>query len=207
MLQKHLILFGMILSLALLIISTFFYPGGSQSDPNSIGYDWLQNYLSNLFSPQAVNGLENGARPWAVAGMLVLSISFALFFVTFSKKIEHKGAARIIQICGVSAMGFAFLTVTPLHDQMVRIASTLSLLALFYITVFVLKSKLLLFKILSIVILLLLYTSIYLYYSLTYLEFLPIMQKMAFGMTIAWALGLHYISTPEDFRFSKKTER
>lgn len=205
MLKKHLLLIGMTTSLLLLIIAAFYYPGGSQNDLNSIGYSWENNYLSNLFAPKAVNGMDNLARPWAVAGMLALAISFAIFFSAFSKKIEHKGAARVIQFCGVSAMGFAFLTVTPLHDQMVKIASTLSLVALFYITVFVLKSKLLLFKILSIVILLLLYTSLFLYYSRTYLEFLPIMQKAAFGMTMGWALGLQYFSEAGDFQFGKKT--
>jgi len=108
MLRKHSILLGIIISLLLLLVATLYYPGGSQSDKNSIGYDWKNNYLSNLFDARAVNGSENASRLWAIAGMLFLCASFALFFIKFPKKISSKGAAKIIRYCGVSAMIFTF---------------------------------------------------------------------------------------------------
>jgi hypothetical protein len=113
MLRKYSILFGIIISMALLFVATQYYPGGSQHDKNSIGYDWRNNYLSNLFGEKAVNGSTNGGRPWAIFGMLFLCISFALFFIEFSKKIPSTGSSKIIRYCGVSAMLFAFLAVTP----------------------------------------------------------------------------------------------
>jgi hypothetical protein len=198
MFGKYSILLGIIISLLLLLVATLHYPGGSQFDKNSIGYDWKNNYLSNLFDVKAVTGSENSARLWAIAGMLLLCASFALFFVEFPKKIFSKGAAKIIRYCGVSAMIFAFLAVTPYHDAVIRIASTLALISMFYITVFVFKSRLHLLGILSVVCLLVSYSCNYIYFTRSYVEYLPIFQKIALAITIAWILSLQYLM---DHRF------
>ena len=203
MLRKHSILIGIIISLLLLLVATMYYPGGSQHDKNSIGYDWRNNYLSNLFGEKAVNGLDNGSRIWAIFGMLFLSISFALFFIAFSKKIPTKGAAKIVRYFGAGAMIFAFLAVTPYHDIMVTVASTMALVSMFYITVFVYKSRLLLFKILSTICLLVFYCSEYVYYTSSFLEILPILQKLTLFITSTWVLSLQYFTTITDFEPGK----
>jgi len=87
-------------------------------------------------------------------------------------------------------MLFTFLIVTPLHDTMVTIASTMTLISIFYITVFVVKSRLQLFKFLCIACLLVFYCSLYIYYSGTYLKFLPIMQKITFAITVNFNFGI-----------------
>ncbi len=203
MLRKSLILSGIIISLIFLIAATRYYPGGSQYDKNSIGYSWKNNYISNVFSVKAVNGFNNTARPLAICGMFFLCASFALFFIGFSKKIPLKSAARIIAYCGTGAMLFAFLAVTPYHDIMVTLSSTLALISMFYITIFVFKSKLYFFKVLSIICLLVVYCCMYLYYSRSYLEYLPVMQKICLGTTIIWILSLQYFTTANDFKSKK----
>jgi hypothetical protein len=200
MLRKNLILLGIVIAILLLVIAAIHYPGGSQKDLNSVGYDWKNNYLSNLFSAKAVNGQENASRPWASVGMLFLCISFALFFIDSSNKIASKGAAKIIKYCGAGSMIFGFLAVTPLHDLMIPIVSTLSLIGCFYITVFVLKSKLHFLKFLSIVCLLVFYVCVYMYFTRSYLNFLPIMQKLSFLIDIIWILSLTYLTKKEDFQ-------
>jgi hypothetical protein len=200
MLRKYSILLGIIISLLLLLVATLYYPGGSQYDKNSIGYDWKNNYLSNLFDARAVNGSENASRLWAIAGMLFLCASFALFFIEFPKKIASKGAAKIIRYCGVSAMIFTFLAVTPYHDTVIRIASTLALISMFYITVFVFKSRLHLLGILSVVCLLVSYSCNYVYFTRSYVEYLPIFQKIALAITITWILSLQYLTSITDFQ-------
>ena len=199
MIRKYSILWGIIGSLLLLLVATLYYPGGSQYDQNAPGFDWQHNYLSNLFDTKAMNGSDNASRPWAVGGMLLLCASLTLFFVEFSKKITVKSAANIIQYFGVGAMLCGFLTVTPYHDIMVTIATTLGLVSLFYIAVFVFKSKLLFFKIFGVVCLLVSYVCNYMYYTSSYLKFLPIVQKVTIFMVIAWILGLAYFTTKEDF--------
>jgi hypothetical protein len=203
MFRRYSILLGTFISLVLLFLATLYYPGGSQRDQYSAGYGWKNNYLSNLFSPIAINGSPNASRPWAVAGMLFLCASVGLFFFEFSKKIVHKSASKVIRYCGLGAALFAFLAVTPYHDQMVIIASTLSLVSMFYITVFVFKPKLHLFTILSVACLLIYYTCNYLYFAHVHIELLPIAQKLALAITILWVLCLHYFTTPSDFASAK----
>lgn len=204
MFRKHSILFGLVISLSFLFVATLYYPGGSQYDKNSIGFDWKNNYLSNLFGAKAVNGSDSASRPWAIAGMLFLCASSALFFIEFSKKIPSKGSAKIIRYFGAGAMIFAFLAVTPYHDIMVTIAGTMALVSMFYITVFVLKSGLRLFKILSIICLLAYYSSNFVYYTRIYLEFLPILQKLTLFLTVTWIISLQYFTTNADFQPVKK---
>lgn len=203
MLKRHSFLVGIIIGVLLLVVAARYYPGGSQEDKNSIGYDWKNNYLCNLFSEKSINGADNTSRPWAIAGMFFLCAGFALFFIDFSKKISLKGAARVIRYCGAGAMVFALLVVTPWHDLMVTVAGTLALVSMFYITLFVFKSKLHFFKILSILCLLVFYCCNYIYYSGNYLQFLPIMQKIVFVVITAWMVGLEYFTGKEDFQYIK----
>ncbi|HTD39286.1 MAG TPA: hypothetical protein VK671_01610 [Mucilaginibacter sp.] len=204
MLKKHPILIGIIISLVLLYLATLHYPGGSQRNKNSVGYDWVNNYLSNLFGPKAVNGGENTARIWADFGMLFFCSSVGWFFVSFSTRIPVKSSSRIIRHFGFVAMVFAFLAVTPLHDLAVTISCTSALVAIFYVTVFVFKSKLHLFKILCVVYLISLYTASYSYYTRSFLELLPTLQKVTLGMSVIWVLSLNYFTTDDDFRVTEK---
>lgn len=203
MLKRYSVLIGIVISLSLILIATFNYPGGSLFDKNSIGFNWKSNFISNLFGEKAVNGLDNPARFWASAGMIFLSASFALFFIEFSKKIPNKGAANVIKYCGAMGMVFTFLIATPLHDTMITVASTMFLISIFYITVFVFKSKLHLFKVLCVICLLVFYSTLYLYGSGTFLIFLPIMQKLNFAITIILIVGLEYFTKKEDFEHIK----
>lgn len=199
MLKKNSILLGLVISILLLFIATSNYPGGSQVDKNSVGYDWKNNYISNLFGAKAINGSANSARFWAIGGMIFFSASFAMFFVEFSEKIPAKGASRIIKYVGAIGMIFTFLIATPLHDIMVTIASTMFLIGMFYITVFILKSKLHLLKYCCVICLIIFYYTLYLYGSAS-LKYLPIMQKITFATTIALILCLKYFTKKEDFQ-------
>lgn len=198
MLKKHAVLLGISISVFLLLWAMQVYPGGSLSDKDSVGFVWSKNFISNLFAAKAVNGSDNPSRLWADAGMIFLSASFALFFIGFSKRIPHTRAAKVIKYLGSGGMLFTFLIVTPLHDLMVTISATLFLLSMFYITVFILKSRLHLFKVLCILYLLFFYYTLYIYGSGDY-SFLPIAQKIVFVSTIVLVLGLEYFTRKEDF--------
>lgn len=203
MLRKHSVLPGIFFSVSLLLIATTFYPGGSEFDKTSIGYNWKTNYISNLFGEKAVNGVDNDARYWAIAGMLFLSASFAVFFIKFSKKIPVKSAASVIKYVGVISMIFTFLIATPLHDLMVTLSSTMFLIGLFYITVFIFKSKRHLLKFLCSICLLVFYSTLYIYGFGQYLNFLPVMQKITFAVTIITIICLEYFTRKEDFQHTK----
>jgi hypothetical protein len=199
MLRKHSILISVIASAVLLFVATTFYPGGSQHDAQSVGYDWQNNYLSNLFAKKAINGMYNSSRPWAIGGMFFLSLGFALFFIQFSKRISSKTAAKIIRYAGVASMIFAFLAVTPYHDEVVTKASSLALVSMFCITVFVFKTRLHFFKVFCVASLLLTYSCNYVYHTKNYIAYLPIMQKFDLLLAVIWILSLQYFTEREDF--------
>lgn len=203
MLRKNSVLIGIIIANILLLVAMFTYPGGSQIDLNSEGYDFINNYFCDLFGVEAQNGMENSANNWAIVGIFFLSISFAIFFINFSTKIPSKVASNIIKYSGILTMVFTFLVVTPLHDLMILIGITFCLICYFYITVFVLKSKLLLLKILSIVTLLVMYLCSYIYFTQQYLIYLPLMQKVSYMLNLIWILGLEYFTVKADFEVAK----
>ncbi len=190
--RKHLLLFGLLIATILLFVAIRMYPGGSQIDINSIGYDWSNNYLCNLFDPIAVNGVLD------ICSILICS-SFGYFFYDFSEKINSKKAANTIKFSGIASMFFAFLIVTPYHNQMIIISSLLALISISYITVYIFKSRLYYFKTLCILSLLSLFVCNYVYYTKTYLEYLPILQKIALLLSVLWIILLHYFTAKSDF--------
>lgn len=145
MIKKHLVLISLVLSIIFIIIAALSYPGGSLIDKKSAGFQWSQNFISNLFEPIAINGSENTGRIWAIIGMVFHSIGYGIFFTNMSKKIVSGQWATILEYLGVANLLFIFLIATPLHDLGV-LSIVLTLLGLFTITVFIFKSKLHLLK-------------------------------------------------------------
>ena len=93
---------------------------------------------------------------------------------------------------------FTFLTVTSLHDIMLIISTTLFWTCLIVITIFILKTRLHLFKFFCIVTLLVFYYSVYLW-GISDWSLLPIMQKVNFFSSTLLVLGLEYFTKKEDF--------
>lgn len=197
--KKHLLLISIASSAVLLGIAAYLYPGGSEFDPAAIGFDLRHNYLCNLFKETAINGQYNPGRLWAIVGMVFLSGTFAAFFIRASGKIPHPTGARIIKWCGVGAAICAFLAVTLWHNLMTNIGVVLAMLALFYLMVFIFKTRLIWLKILSIVSLAALYFSAFIYYTQIWIDLLPIMQKIEWALLIAWMLSLEYFTEKQDF--------
>ena len=127
-------------------------------DKNSIGFDWTKNFISNLFGAKALNGAENPSRIWAYTGMILLPFSYAIFFINMSKKLPEKNVANILKYGGAANILFMFLIVTPLHDLMLNVSITLFWTCFGFITGFILRSRLHLFKFLCVVCLLIFYS-------------------------------------------------
>jgi len=201
--KKYSTLIGIIIALCLLFIAMMVYPGGSRADKNSVGFDWKNNFISNLFGENAINGSPNTSRVWAIGGMFFLSIAFAIFFAGFSKRIPSKSGAWVIKYFGIAAMICTFLVVTRYHDIMVTIACTFTLVSIFYITVFVLKSKLHFFKVLSVICMLVFYIAMYIYYSGNFIQLLAILQKLDLIIVVIWMLSLQFFTSVNDFQPTK----
>jgi hypothetical protein len=203
--QKHSVLTCIVISVSLIITATLVYPGGSLADRHSIGFVWTKNFISNLFPEKAMNGMDNPSRVWAIIGMAFHSVGYGLFFMHMAKKMSNKHAAAVLMIVGFADIIFNFLIATPLHDIMVVISSTLTLIGLFYITVFMLPTRLHLLKYACIVCMLTFYYTLYLYGSGNW-GLLAIMQKIAVIGSMLLIVGLKYFTGQADFKPFKPRE-
>ena len=197
--KKYLVLICLILSVSLIVKAASVYPGGSLINKNSLGFDWTKNFISNLFQAKAINGIDNPSRVWAIIGMAFHSVGYGIFFINMANKMSNKHASIILMIVGLADIIFNFLIATPLHDIMITISSTLSLLGLFYITVFTLKTKLHVLKIGCIICMLIFYYTLYLYGSGDW-GLLAIMQKISLICSIILILGLEHFTNKEDYK-------
>ena len=203
MIRKYSVLICMVIAVILLVTATLLYPGGSISDRNSIGFNWSKNFISNLFAAKAINGLNNPGRVWAITGMAFQAVADGIFFIEMSKRIPVKHAAMLLKCIGAATIVFNFLIVTSLHDIMVTISSTLSLIGLFYITVFILRTKLHFLKFSCIICMLIFYYTLYLYGSGNW-GLLAIMQKVSVICSMLLVLSIAYFTKQEDFKQSSK---
>lgn len=197
MIKKHLVLICVVTSVILIVVATLAYPGGSTLEKNSIGFAWSKNFLSNLFSPTAINGSPNRGWIWALFGMAFHSVGYGVFFINMSKKISSRQWAKVLKLIGAANIVLIFLIATPLHDVGV-ISIILTLMGLFTITFFVLKSKLHLLKFFCIICLLTYYCFFFLY-GFGYLGLAVIMQKVYVISSMLLILGLEYFTKEEDF--------
>ncbi len=190
--RKQITLVGLALSLALIVVATLRYPGGSQHDALAAGFDWKHNYLSDLFTPTAVNGGKNASRYFAIPGVLTLCATLARFLHRFSKNAPTSSLRRFIAIPGVVAMALAALTVTPLHDAVLGLASASTLLAFFSVVMLLARSKRYALLALGVVTLLVWYFTNYAYFARQFLEWLPTLQKISLLLLVSWILSLEY---------------
>ncbi len=203
MIKRHSALICLAISVVLIVVATLLYPGGSLHDANSVGFEWSKNFFSNLFAAKAINGQENTARIWAMVGMAFHSVGYGIFFINMSKKITDRHAATVLRVVGAANVVFSFLIATPLHDPMITISSTLTLLGLFYITVYILRTKLHVLKFSCIIGMLIFYYTLYLY-GAGNLVLLAIMQKVAAVCFLLLVLALEYFTQPQDFAAVQK---
>lgn len=76
---------GIICFACLYYYASTLYPGGSQADLHSDGFDWVHNYWCNLMNEKGGNGQINTARRMAIFAMMLLCVSLSVFFVQFAQ--------------------------------------------------------------------------------------------------------------------------
>lgn len=179
---------GIPLFLVLYVWASCYYPGGSQADAHSLGFSWVNNYWCNLLNSTAINGQPNPAKPIALAAMLILCISLAVFWISFSKIVlTGQGLKLFTMTSGITAMSTAVLLTTSLnHDMVTNLSSLLGLCAVAGTLIGLFRWKWLnLFWFGSVNLLLVLLNNL-LYYSPSLIHHLPLVQKISFAFFLAW---------------------
>ena len=195
---RYAVLICLLFSTGLLGVATLVYPGGSLSDANSEGFDWGTNFFSNLFNDQALNGMYNTSRPWALAGMVFHSLAYGLFFFHAAQKLPSRHAATVLRVIGVVYVFVHFGIATPLHDAMVTLSSTVAMLGLFYLTVFIFRTRLHRLKVFCLLCMLTFYATLFLY-GMGNWGLLAVMQKASFIGSMALVLWIEYFTRTSDF--------
>ena len=182
---------GILLFWVLFIYAATLYPGGSQADSNSVGYDWVNNYWCNLLNSHATNGLPNPARPIAITAMIILCLSLIFFFMQFAKKVsQHKNWQNIILYSGSISMLFAVFIFTDYHDLMTTLSSIFGVFAVVGIILEIYRSALNLYKITGVICILLLGMNNFIYYTEIGINYLPLLQKITLAIVLAWVGGV-----------------
>ncbi|HSP82465.1 MAG TPA: hypothetical protein VLN72_01890 [Gillisia sp.] len=172
--------------------SSTLYPGGSQDDLNSPGFDWVHNYWSDLMNETGRNEQPNPAEPFAITAMVLMCVGLMIFFIQFAAKFsKHKFWRYLIQISGSLAMIFAILTFTPYHALMIALSSFFGLFVLVGIIREVYYSDMTLMKTGGVISVMLLIINNYIYFSRNFVEILPLLQKITFAFVLFWFIGLN----------------
>jgi hypothetical protein len=189
--KRQLPLICILVGLALVLLATRFYPGGTLDDPTVVGFDWSRHYLTHLFRPLALNGRVNPAMPYAVAGMWFWCVGMAEAFRQLAQGMASTRHGKWVRIFGIASMVYAGLTVTPMHDLMVTIALVFFVAAEIVLLDWLYQRRQRLQWIAGMASLALLLASSFIYYRQTAVEILPLLQKLVFLTSMGWVLWVH----------------
>jgi len=102
------------------------YPGGSDSQPGSQAFQWLENYWCDLYAPTTYNGETNSARPWAMLATGLLAVGFILAWLSVPSLFSlSRWRAQIMVLPGISGMALTVFLFSPWHDQVINFAGAL----------------------------------------------------------------------------------
>ena len=181
---------GILLFTMFFLIAAVHYPGGSNVNLSAKGFSWMDNYWCELLGENAKNGLRNLARPYAMTGMIILSISVSIFWwniptIVFEKSRLIRGVMRY---CGILSMFFSALIFTDWHDGIIYaavISGAVSFTLLFYE---LFRNKRDFLSYFGVVCLGFIFMNCIIYISNFGIEYLPLIQKITFAITLTWII-------------------
>jgi hypothetical protein len=193
-LLKFLPTIGIFVFISIYIYASQLYPGGSVADINSIGFDWRNNHWCNLMRESGLNGIQNQARPVAIAGITILCFSMILFFFQFADYFEKNRIWKLaIKISGTLAMLSATFIFTIYHDIMTTILSICGTVVIIGMIRALHKKKLTFYKVMGIFCITVIGLNNFFYYNEELIQYSPLVQKVAFILILSWTVGLNFI--------------
>ncbi|WP_370478004.1 hypothetical protein [Tamlana flava] len=183
---------GIFIFIILYIYAATLYPGGSQADINSLGFDWSNNYWCNLMSENGINGLKNNARPVAIGAISMLCISMTFFFFQFADYFEkNRNWNLTIKISGALGMLSAVFIFTKFHDVMTTILSICGVVVIIGMIRALHKNKFTFFKVFGIFCMVIVGMNNLFYYNENLIQYSPLVQKAAFILILSWTVALN----------------
>jgi hypothetical protein len=182
---------GIIFFFIFYLIATLFYPGGSNFDPYENGFNWETNYWCELLYDYSKNGHINTARPYALAAMLSLTISVGYFWSAYPQLLTaSQKLTNIIRWSGMVSMVLSSFIFTNFHDGLIYlsvISGSIAYTGLIYILFRCGHSIRAIFGTICLILILL---NSFIYIVESGIEYLPIIQKITFLITLCWIFSL-----------------
>jgi hypothetical protein len=191
---------GTVIFVILYIVSTLFYPGGSQANTNSMGFSWKDNYWCNLLNDKAINGQTNYAQPIALSAMIILCFTLIFFWLQFPKyttlsakyKLAIKGSGTLAMIIGF------FLSTDIDHDLITNLASLFGVIAMIGTFTGLIKNGWKSLYYFGLVNILFFGLNFFLYHNINYSSYLPLVQKITFATFLIWICLINYKMIQEE---------
>ncbi|MDG1332433.1 MAG: hypothetical protein P8P74_08890 [Crocinitomicaceae bacterium] len=183
---------GILTFVALYIVAVYQYPGGSDFNPDAIGFDWRYNYWCNLNYKIALNGEINPARPIGIIGMYILASSLLYFFYEFPLFFNLKATWRqTIRISGLLSMICAVFIYTDYHDALTSLSALFGMISLLGVVIGLKQKGMNGFMWTGIISILLILTNGLIYFTQHFVASLPILQKVTFGLILIWIVSVN----------------
>ncbi|NHK31093.1 MAG: DUF998 domain-containing protein [Asgard group archaeon] len=134
------------------IIASFFYTGGNHIDPNSPGYSFMWNYVSDLGRTNSLSGeLNLVSRIIFTITLSLVGLSAVIYSIVFTEFFKEKklSSIRIVALISGISYGLCYVIIgylpldvlyTP-HTTFVITAGFLRLIALFFFALLILKNQ------------------------------------------------------------------
>lgn len=169
------------------VIAASLYPGGSNFDPASIGYSWKENFWCELLGHSAKNSMPNAARPFALTGMIGLSVGVSSFWYLITQGLFRNNTINlVVRYFGIISMILSSFIFTIYHDLFIfgsvitgSVAFSLLFNELWQRERFIQFAT-------GITFLLLIFINCFIYLTQIGENALPLLQKLTFLYTLIW---------------------
>lgn len=178
---------GAVLFLVLYVVAAQYYPGGSQADKATRGFDWVHNYWCNLLNEQGVNGELSDSRPIALTAMAVLCVTMGFFAWIFPTQVSFSRNVRVlVQVSGIACMVLAMFIFTEAHDWLINVSCLLGVIGAVGTMVGLRMLGWGFLFWLGILNLVMVVVNNVMYHYKPWLWALPVVQKITFLMFLGW---------------------
>ena len=169
------------------ILAASNYPGGSNLNPNSIGYGWKENFWCELLGHSAKNSTPNAARPYALTGMISLSIGVSSFWYLMTQNLFRNNTINlVVRSFGIMSMFLSSFIFTIYHDLFIFGSVITGSVALFFLFRELWKRERFIQFATGITFLIMIFINCFIYLTEIGENALPLLQKLTFIYSLSW---------------------
>lgn len=176
------------------VVAALHYPGGSWVAPKQSGFSFWNNYLCDLLDIHSINGEPNTARFYAIVALCLLCASLFLLWFYLPRLFENKSTNQsIMRISGLLSLTTIVFLALGNHDKIVRMAGFFGVIAFISCIIELHRAghtKLFLWGVICLLVFL---TNYYIYETGSFIESLPVVQKITFILFIGWFVCLDVV--------------